>query len=75
MGQILVTVKTKNSEIDLKLSGTMQIADLLKNLGEALKIEIPATARIQAEPVGRILNNQQCLLEQEVYSGSVLTII
>jgi uncharacterized ubiquitin-like protein YukD len=75
MGDILVTVKTGKVEIDLKLSGKRPVEILLRELSEALKIGIPATARIQAEPVGRILNNQQCLLEQGVYNGSILTIM
>ncbi|MBQ7040064.1 MAG: hypothetical protein IJN39_05805 [Clostridia bacterium] len=75
MKEILVTLKIRDAEVDLKLSGERKIALLLKELGEALRIDIPATARIQAEPAGRILNSEKCLLEQEVYNGSVLTII
>lgn len=75
MKEILVTLKIRDAEVDLKLSGERKIALLLKELGEALRIDIPSTARIQAEPAGRILNSEKCLLEQEVYNGSVLTII
>ena len=75
MGDIIVTVRTKKSEVDLKLSGTRQVGVLLKDLGVALGIDVSSTARMQAEPAGKILNNQQSLLEQDIYNGSVLTII
>lgn len=75
MGEILVTFRIGKTEIDLKLSGIRPIGILIKDLSEALRIDIPASARIQAEPLGRILNNQQCLLAQGVFNGSILTIV
>ena len=75
MKYVFVTLKIRESEIDLKVSGSTPLGTLLQEIGTALNINFSPNARVQAEPLGRILSNDKSLLAQEVYQGSVLTII
>lgn len=75
MKHIIATIKIGNSELDLKIPVNVPVGKLIGILGEALKFSVSPNAKIQAEPIGRILSNERTLLEQEVCNGAILTMI
>lgn len=75
MDYIMVTLQSGNSSIDLKVPTFVKIEELLTMLGEALNMNIGNQNRLQAEPLGRILDNDRTLQEENVTQGSLLTLI
>ncbi|MFP4978401.1 EsaB/YukD family protein [Paenibacillus sp. CN-4] len=76
MDYIMVTLQTESGrQTDLKVPAFVPVGDLLGMLGEALGMSPGPEARLQAEPLGRILNNGRTLEEQGVCHGALLTVI
>jgi len=75
MDYIFITLNIDSEEIDLKVPGFLPVKELLQLLSEALGIFLEENSRIQAEPLGRILDNGKSIIQQGVTQGSLLTII
>jgi uncharacterized ubiquitin-like protein YukD len=77
MDDFMVTLCIENKEWDLKVPAFVQIAELLEMLAEALQIPISMGQenRLQAEPLGRILDSDKTLEQEGVTQGSLLTLI
>lgn len=75
MDYLMITFYTGNKEIDLKVPAFVKIEELLEMLAVALHIPIGQENRLQAEPLGRILDNSKTLEEETVTQGSLLTLI
>lgn len=75
MNYILTTVKLKTTELDLKIPSDISVGSLISILGDALNFIPTENLKIQAEPLGRILNNALTLKEQGVLNGAILTVI
>ncbi|MDD2234882.1 MAG: EsaB/YukD family protein [Desulfitobacteriaceae bacterium] len=75
MDYILLTFCTEDKEIDLKVPTFIKMAELLSLLAVALNIPISSANKLQAEPLGRILDNDKTLEQEMVTQGSLLTLI
>ena len=76
MDTIFVTVKMPGQgAMDLKIPGYVTGEELLAILSEITCKKIPAEKIIQAEPIGRILENTQTLESDGVETGALLTIL
>jgi len=73
---IFVTVKMPGQgTLDLKIPGYVTGEELLAILSEITCKKIAADTKIQAEPIGRILENTQILDSDGVETGALLTIL
>jgi len=75
MDYIFITLNLDSEQIDLKVPGFITVTELLHLLSEALGISLKKDSRVQAEPLGRILDNDKIIAQQGVTQGSLLTII
>ena len=76
MGYIYITVKTAGKGVmDLKIPDYVTGNEFLDMLSEITGKRLPAQTRIQAEPVGRILDNAQTFASEGVETGALLTFI
>lgn len=75
MNEVMVTFQAGNRKVDLRLPGSVAVGELIAMLGEALGFRASREYRLQAEPLGRILDSGKTLLEEEVTQGSLLTLI
>ena len=75
MDYILLTFCIENKEIDLKVPTFVKVAELLSMLAAALNVSISPANQLQAEPLGRILENDKTLEQEMVTQGSLLTLI
>lgn len=76
MEYIMVTLQTESShQADLKVPAFVPVGHLLDMLAEALHLEKGPETRLQAEPLGRILQSGKTLEEQGVCHGALLTVI
>lgn len=75
MDYLMVTFRTENKEMDLKVPAFVRIEELLEMLADALHIPIGRENRLQAEPLGRILDNSKTLEQEGMTQGSLLTLI
>lgn len=76
MDYIMVTFQSENIEsVDLKVPVFVKTGELINMLSEALGVTLKSESRLQAEPLGRILDNNQTLLEEGVEQGALLTLI
>jgi uncharacterized ubiquitin-like protein YukD len=76
MGYVMVTFRAGNRvNIDLKVPSFVPVDELLGMLSEALGITVGRDNRIQAEPLGRILDNNRTLEDEGVAHGALLTLI
>ncbi|NLD47422.1 MAG: hypothetical protein GX660_09515 [Clostridiaceae bacterium] len=75
MDYIMVTFQSGKNSIDLKVPVFVKIEELLVMLSEALNMDMGKGNRLQAEPLGRILDNDRTLQEENVTQGSLLTLI
>jgi uncharacterized ubiquitin-like protein YukD len=76
MDNIMITfqvAKLINEDISVPVFVTIQ--ELMSMLSEAFNIDIKPENRIQAEPLGRILNNNFTLDQEGVSHGALLTLI
>lgn len=76
MEYILITIKMpEKAEMDLKIPAFITGTELLKMLTEITCSDISQDNKIQAEPLGRILDNSQTLQAEGVGQGALLTIL
>jgi len=76
MDAIFITVKIPGqNEMDLKIPDYITGEDFLAMLSETFGVKLPAHTKIQAEPIGRILENTQALVSEGVETGALLTIL
>lgn len=76
MDYVMVTLLLGHDrELDLKVPGFVSVKQLLEMLAEALFLTLGDDARLQAEPLGRILDNEKTLQEEGVAHGALLTLI
>lgn len=76
MDYIMVTFQTDNApSVDLRVPTFVSIEELLDMLTESLNVTKRSEAKLQAEPLGRILNNSRTLEQEGVAHGALLTLI
>ncbi len=76
MDYVFVTLRTRqNGNVDLKIPTYVTIGELLIMLSNALNISIMPNSKLQAEPIGRILDNNKTLSFEGVETGAMLTLI
>lgn len=76
MNYVFITLKcAEQIPLDLKIPNYITGAELLKLLPEITGLEINADIKIQAEPIGRILDNEQTLFAEGVGNGALLTLL
>ena len=76
MDYIMVTLQTGTAQrYDLKVPVFVIIEELLGMLIESLNLKGDRDVRLQAEPLGRILNNSKTLDQEGVAHGALLTLI
>ncbi|MFP4697785.1 MAG: EsaB/YukD family protein [Eubacteriales bacterium] len=71
----MITFQIENKQTDLKVPVFIKIKELLEMISEALEVDINSDNRLQAEPLGRILDNEKTLEEETVTQGSLLTVV
>ncbi|MGZ9584923.1 EsaB/YukD family protein [Paenibacillus marinisediminis] len=62
-------------QAELKVPEYVKICDLLAMLSETFNLPIQSDSRLQAEPLGRILDGNLTLKEEGVLHGALLTLI
>jgi len=62
-------------QAELKVPNDVRICDLLAMLSETFHLPIQSDSRLQAEPLGRILDSNLTLREEGVLHGALLTLI
>jgi len=73
---IFITVKTAGrSALDLKIQSYITGEEFLAVLSEIMGKTLPANTKIQAEPIGGILDNTQTLASEGVQTGALLTLL
>ncbi|MBH5320058.1 EsaB/YukD family protein [Paenibacillus sp. GSMTC-2017] len=76
MDYVMVTFQFGSSNpIDLKLPTFVIVEELLVILHEAVGSPAGRDHILQAEPLGRILNNNRTLEEEGVTQGTLLTLV
>jgi len=75
MKYIFITIRIKEFETDLKIPAEMNTAELIEALSKSYKLSLPPVCKIQAEPIGRILDNSKSFAEQGVDNGAALTVV
>lgn len=76
MDYIMVTLQAGTAQrYDLKVPVFVTIEELLGMLIESLNLKGDRDVRLQAEPLGRILNNNKTLDQEGVAHGALLTLI
>lgn len=76
MDYIMVSLQTGiGAPCDLRVPAFVPVEELIPMLIEALDLNIPSQAQLQAEPLGRILSKQRTLEQEGVYHGALLTLI
>jgi len=72
---LMVTLNVRDMQVDLRVPGDVPVGELIALLGEALVMPMDRNNRLQAEPLGCILDNEKTLQEEGVMHGSILTLI
>lgn len=76
MDYILVTFQAgPRLTKELKVPIFVTPEELLAMLSEALDLQVGPDNRLQAEPLGRILDHSRTLEEEGVVNGSLLTLV
>ena len=76
MEYIFVTLKTKElGKMDLKIPTFISVSELLTMLSEATNLSISRDSQVQAEPLGRILDNSATIEDEGITNGSLLTVL
>ena len=74
MEYILVTVYiSKKESYELKVPGNISVGELSEMLKETFKLDKKAS--LQVEPLGRILGDEEVLLDEGVYNGSQIILL
>jgi uncharacterized ubiquitin-like protein YukD len=73
---IMITFQAENIDsVDLKVPVFVKTGELISMLSKALRLTFKEGSRLQAEPLGRILDNNLTLLQEGVEHGALLTLI
>lgn len=76
MDYILVTFQAgQQLTKELKVPVFVTPEELLAMLSEALDLQVGPGNRLQAEPLGRILDHSRTLEEEGVVNGTLLTLV
>ncbi len=76
MDEIFVTVRTQRHDaVDLKIPGFITGEEFLQILSVIIGTRLPPDTKMQAEPVGRILDNAQTLASDGVENGALITLL
>ena len=76
MDTIFITVKLPGQDaMDLKIPGYITGEELMAIVSEITGAALPKDSKIQAEPIGRILDNTQTFESEGVGTGALLTLI
>lgn len=76
MDYIFITLKIPGrDEVDLKVPTFITIAELISIIKQSLKLEQIKLQSLQAEPLGKILQSDQTLNQENVLNGALLTLI
>jgi len=76
MVAVFITVKIAGQNaMDLKIPDYITGEEFLVILSEITGENLPAHTKIQAEPIGRILDNTQTLASEGVETGALLTLL
>ena len=76
METIFITVRIAGqSDMDLKIPNYITGEEFLVILSETTGKLLPEHTKIQAEPIGRILDNSQTLESDGVETGALLTLL
>lgn len=60
---------------DLRVPSYVTVGELMKMLTSTFSLSIHPDHRLQAEPIGRILDNKLTLQEEGIVDGALLTLI
>ena len=71
----MIRFRARNKDVDLKIPQFIKSEELIVILSEALGITISDENKLQAEPLGRILDSSKTLEQEGVTQGSTLTLI
>jgi|BioPla2DNA2_1021312.scaffolds.fasta_scaffold32767_3 uncharacterized ubiquitin-like protein YukD len=72
---VFITLVKESKSIDLKVPSFIPVKELIDLFSEALNFHLGNQTKIQAEPLGRILDNDKSIAEQKITQGSILTLI
>lgn len=76
MDAIFITVRMQGMDaMDLKVPNYVTGEEFLSILSEITGLGIPQSTKIQAEPIGRILDNTQTFDSDGVDTGALLTLL
>lgn len=76
MGYILVTLKlSKDKAYELKIPTEVTVGELVDMIQEAFNLEDRGRKTVHVEPLGRILGEDEVLIEEGVYNGSQITLL
>ena len=76
MDSIFITVKIpKQDSMELKIPNYITGEEFLDILTEITGAKLPGNTKIQAEPIGRILDNAQTFDSDGVETGALLTLL
>lgn len=76
MDEVMITFQRQpDVNVDLRVPVFVTVEELLHLISEALGLAISSDNRLQAEPLGRILDNHQTLEQEGVMHGALLTLI
>ena len=76
MEAIFITVKVPGQDaMDLKVPNYITGEEFLAILSEITGTDLPKNTKIQAEPIGRILDSSQTFESDGVDTGALLTLL
>ena len=76
MDAIFITVKVSGQDtMDLKIPNYITGEEFLAILSEIIGTNLSQSTKIQAEPIGRILDNTQTFESDGVDTGALLTLL
>lgn len=76
MEYILVTLKiSKDKSYELKIPAEITAGELVTMVQQAFGLNSMNKRSVHVEPLGRILGEDEVLIEEGVYSGSQITLL
>lgn len=76
MDYILITLKLGKDKIyELKIPSEVTAGELVDMIQEAFGMESKERKTLHIEPLGRILSEDEVLIEEGVYNGSQITLL
>ncbi|ADZ85440.1 EsaB/YukD family protein [Cellulosilyticum lentocellum] len=76
MDYIFITLNiSKDTSYELKIPGEITAGELIEMISEAFHLKTTAKRVLQAEPLGRILGEDEVLIKEGVFNGSQITLL